>query len=300
MHIETQSTEPKAKIRLGFADFCWPMDEFFIDVLSDRFEIIRDDKDPEYLIFCDETFGTSNRRYDPVKVKKIFFTGENRRYKNYDCRYAITFDHTEDSNHYRLPLYVLENWVQINKIGLPDAFQYRQKTSFEGEKIGFCSFVSSNPACMPRNMMFHELSKYKSVASGGPLYNNIGEILPRDGINAQKSKYAFLSKYKFNLCYENGSYPGYVTEKLFHALYAGVVPIYWGSPTVALDFNPRAFISRHNYCSDKEMLEYIKEVDSDDALYNRILAQPILSEYNTVHDLTRLVHWFEHIVYDGD
>jgi hypothetical protein len=34
--------------------------------------------------------------------------------------------------------------------------------------------------------------------------------------------------YTFTLTFENTDYPGYVTEKLFHALSAGSIPLYWG------------------------------------------------------------------------
>jgi hypothetical protein len=50
-------------------------------------------------------------------------------------------------------------------------------------------------------------------------------------------KLSTISNYKFALCFENISYPGYVTEKIIDCLVAGVVPIYWGAPDI-LDFIP--------------------------------------------------------------
>ena len=65
MHTDGQNNmKNKLKIRLGFTDYFNPVDEFFTDILSEDFDIERDDENPQYLIFCDENFGTNNRRFD--------------------------------------------------------------------------------------------------------------------------------------------------------------------------------------------------------------------------------------------
>lgn len=43
-------------------------------------------------------------------------------------------------------------------------------------------------------------------------------------------KLATISNYKFALCFENGSYPGYITEKIIDCFVAGVIPVYRGAP----------------------------------------------------------------------
>lgn len=295
---EIQSTPSKPVLHLGFCDYYSTIDDFFIDVLSMGYEVIRDDENPDYVIFCDETFGTSHKKFNDKNVLKIFFTGENRRPWNYECHVAITFDHFESPRHYRLPLYVVENWVQMAKIGLPDIREI-QRTATAADKTGFCSFVSSNPNCQDRNRAFELISCYKRIDSAGPLFNNMGYTLPRDGINAQKSKFDFLKTRKFNLCYENGSYPGYVTEKVFHALYTNTVPIYWGSSTVEMDFNPKAIINRHDYETDEELMMRIIELDNDDDKYNEVLQQPILNPRNKLFEMERFVRWFHNNVYHG-
>lgn len=287
----------RPSIRLGFVDYFSPIDEFFIDTLSQVFDVVRDDANPEYLIFCDENFGIGNLQYDPDKVIKIFFTGENRRPWDYKTHYAIGFDHLGEDWFYRLPLYVVDNWVYNKKLGLPDI---RDIIRDGGEKkTNFCSFVVRNGACPPRNAMFHRLSEYKKVDSGGPWLNNIGGVLDRNGENFHFSKLDFLRTRKFNLCYENGSWPGYVTEKLYQALYCNTVPIYWGSPTVEMDFNPKAFISRHAFESDEQMITWVKQVDSDWVTYNEYLRQPIVARNNRCFDLNRFNRWFQRVVYKG-
>ena len=121
--------------------------------------------------------------------------------------------------------------------------------------------------------------------------NNIGHIIPR----GTKEKIDFLKTRKFNLCFENGSYPGYVTEKIVHAFYARTVPIYWGSPTVDVDFNPDAFLNWHDYCDDDKFIERIIEVDSNDELYYSYLnAEPTRNGLpNKYMDMERFLDWFD-------
>ena len=127
-------------------------------------------------------------------------------------------------------------------------------------------------------------------------FNNIGHIIPR----GTREKLDFLKTRKFNLCFENGSHSGYVTEKIVHAFYAKTIPIYWGSPTVMLDFNPNAFINRHDFNSDEQMISYINTIDNNDDLYDRIISQPILNPNNKFLDFDRFRLWFRENVYMGD
>lgn len=291
----------KPTLRLGFTDYYPSLDEFFLDTLSPIFDIIRDDENPNYLIFADETFGRNNMNYDHNKVIKIFFTGENRRPQNYVCHFAVTFDHLDGEHFYRLPLYILDNWnaERMGLLSLYDANKNRNFTSDDWHKrTEFCGFVSGNGVCKERNTMFQMLSEYKRVDSAGPLFNNIGYVIPR-GHEAQKHKMEFLSKYRFNLCYENSSYPGYVTEKLAHAFVSGTVPIYWGSPVVGVDFNTDAFINRHDFETDDEMLRYIIEIDNNMYLWLKIMNQPFFNPKNKFIDLDRFRNWFIRNVYRG-
>jgi len=42
----------------------------------------------------------------------------------------------------------------------------------------------------------------------------------------------FLSEYKFMIAFENAACPDYITEKFWRPLVMGVIPIYFGSPTI--------------------------------------------------------------------
>lgn len=69
-----------------------------------------------------------------------------------------------------------------------------------------------------------------------------------------------IAKYKFNLCYENGSYPGYVTEKIFDAMVAGTIPVYLGAPDI-LQFVPAdCFVDARQFNSLGDMRAYLEDM----------------------------------------
>jgi hypothetical protein len=176
----------------------------------------------------------------------------------------------------------------------------RRPSDLLGKK-GFCSFVVKNGGCQKRNDWFHKLNAYKNVASAGPLYNNVGYILNR-GEGAVESKLKFINSYKFNLCFENSSYPGYTTEKLYDALCAKTVPIYWGSQTIEVDFNTKAFLNWHDYQDDDTFFEAIKKIDENPDLYEEMYMAPMFADYQKVNkffDKDRFLNWFDKNVYRG-
>lgn len=288
----------KPTIKVGFTDYFNPFDEFITDILSHDFEIVRNDNDPDYLFFCDENFGQNNLNYDSNRMVKIFYTGENRRPYNYKAHYAVSFDHIDLPQFFRLPLYSLENWVNQNKLGWCNLLDFK-RTMRAKDKEGFCSFVVRNHRCSERNEFFHLLSQYKTVDSGGPLFNNVGGPIPQESFNSHVTKTEFIKKRKFHIAYENSSYPGYVTEKILHGFLGESIPIYWGSPCVEMDFNHKAFISRHNFKSTEDMIEFIKYVDQNDDVYDEIMSQPVLPSYNTDRFLNfdNFRYWFKERVY---
>lgn len=139
------------------------------------------------------------------------------------------------------------------------------------EKRDFCSVVISNNlfTSPERFEYWDKISQYKMVASGGELGNNVGGPIA--------DKFEFLSRYKFNLAFENSVVDGYTTEKITDAIYAATVPIYWGNRQVSKDFNPDVFININDFPSIEAAIDHIRRVDEDDELYLRYLrANPLV------------------------
>jgi hypothetical protein len=69
-----------------------------------------------------------------------------------------------------------------------------------------------------------------------------GEIPPLD-------KTRVLSGYRFAICFENTSFEGYITEKIFDCFVAGCIPVYSGAPDIADAVPSEAFISATDFRS---------------------------------------------------
>jgi hypothetical protein len=209
---------------------------------------------PDFLLYS--VYGIEYLKYDCLR---IHFTAENTRPNLRKCDYAFSFSLEEDERNIRLPYYKFAD-------GFSELSRPRDPDAIIAENRGFCSFVNSNNEAPDRLRFFDALSRYKRVDAGGKSRNNIGYLV--------KDKQEFLRRYKFTIAFENSCYPGYTTEKLMQALVADTVPIYWGNPAVAVDFDPAAFINCHDYDSFDAVIERVKEVDADEALYRSYLAAP--------------------------
>lgn len=286
-------------LRLGFADTFGSAIIFFEHVLGHRYQIIRDDDNPDYLIYGDGNFGYTHLN-KKVNKKKIFYTGENVRPNFNECHNAMTFDHINSSRHYRLPLYVIDMWSAVAEKWTDDYLQIKNVVrdyEKDYDERDFCSFVVSNPRQEMRNMAFKFINEYKTVDSAGPHLNNVGHVLPRDKL---LHKLNFLDNYRFNICFENGSYPGYVTEKILNAFQIKTMPIYWGSATVARDFNPKSFINASDHGDFNKLVNYIQHLDSPAGKreYLDIIEQPVFTNNvpNSMTDWNNLLDWWDTFV----
>jgi alpha(1,3/1,4) fucosyltransferase len=219
---------------------------------------------------------------------KIFYSVEAIRPNFRECDYALTCFHIDDPRHLRFPHYIWDGRGE-DLIKQPD-----EAARLLPLKKKFCGFVVSSPGPRERIEFFHKLSRYKKVDSGGRVLNNIGGPIPGNFTG----KLEFLKSYKFNLAYENAAVEGYTTEKLFEAMKARCVPIYWGNPRINEEFNPRSFLNRADFASDEALIERIKQIDEDDSLLADYLSQPYYHDNrpNQYFDHGRILDFFERIV----
>jgi len=195
---------------------------------------------------------------------RIFITGENVTPDFNICDYALGFQRLSFGDRYcRLPLFRLYNkgaYECLWQVRPPLDAVWRAKT-------GFCAGVISNAKGDPVRLRIAELlSAYKRVDMGGSCGNNMGGPVA--------DKHGFQARYKFALALENCSSPGYATEKIVDAFASQAIPIYWGDPEIAQDFNPESFINCHDFDSLEGVVERVMQIDRDDALCRRMLAAP--------------------------
>lgn len=234
-------------------------------ILKKHYDVVVSDE-PDY-VFC-SLYTNDFLKYDCVR---IFYTAENviPDFNLFD--YCIGFDEISFGDRYiRVPNYSMnpkyEQDIRLLKMRHTNANR-------NGSARKFCGTVVSNGNADPmRDRILDELSKYKTVDSGGRYRNNIG--MP----NGVPDKLEFQKNYKFALAIENTSFSGYTTEKLVEAFAAGGVPIYWGDPDVGRHFNEKAFINIMSYPSLEEAINEIMRADEDTKVYQAYLSEPATVE----------------------
>lgn len=274
-------------VKINFVDF-WksfdPFNNYFVNSLREKVDV-EISADPDILFF---SYGS--KEHLAYKCHKIQYLGENVAPDFRITDYAISFDYLQQPNHLRLPLYAMrfDEFNTVEKTFPP--VSAAEATEILKKKEGFCSFVVSSKDTRSRIDFFHHLGAYKKVDSGGAVLNNVGGRVA--------DKLAFIKKYKFNIAFENASFPGYVTEKLIEAKQAGTVPVYWGNPRIAEEMNPNSFINYHEYNSFKKLLDKVIEVDRDDELYKTYLQQPLFynNQPNEYLNTGRFVNFFKKII----
>lgn len=85
-------------------------------------------------------------------------------------------------------------------------------------------------------------------------------------IPAPANKLECLANYKFNICFENVSYPDYITEKIFDAFMAGTIPVYLG-PKNVLEYIPQsAFINFASFENYETLIDHLQSLGEEDCL----------------------------------
>lgn len=147
------------------------------------------------------------------------------------------------------------------------------------EKREFCSFVASNGRAHPfRDEFFHRLNSERRVDSWGKHLNNYApKQLPANFGSWEMEKISVESNYKFAFAIENGSCPGYTTEKVFSAVMAGAIPIYWGNPRIGEDINLQRIFSLHEHETVDSAIEALIALAGDCSALARMANQKLMS-----------------------
>lgn len=253
----------RPKVKVAFVDF-WetfdPEHHYLMRQLQKLFTVELSDK-PDVVFYSDGQGGVHRE----INAKRVYVAIEDRTPNFRVCDYAFTFREMNDERNLRLPFYVTvgdgaEPLIRRDEV---------EEAKLRGERRRFCSIVTSNanPRRTARRLsFFQKLHERRHVDSGGKAMNNVGGPVA--------DKHAFISGSRFNLALENYALPGYTTEKLYQAMAARCIPIYFGNPDVAEDFNPDSFINITDFDTDAEAIDYILAVDENPELRARYHRAP--------------------------
>jgi hypothetical protein len=157
------------------------------------------------------------------------------------CEWAFGMPREEDIGH---PKYKKIHWHNLDPRELVKADTDAEEII--SSKTKFCNFLYGHKVPY-REDFFKALSKYKKIDAPGRSMNNMPSIDSTYPGDVWERKRRFLKPYKFTISFENYSYPGYQTEKLYDAMLESSIPIYCGDPCVTAIFNPQSFINGFDY-----------------------------------------------------
>jgi hypothetical protein len=203
---------------------------------------------------------------------------------------------------------------------ITDAYPHEQKNLMQNARISYDSAVSAkqqpptyvtapilwmNSNCHApsnRTQYMKELMRYIPVDSWGKCGRNKGPELPPEivkiyglgnNISHYKSQWvltkkAMMKHYMFTVAFENSIEHDYITEKLWHPLAGGSVPLYYGAPNVD-DWLPckDCIINLQKFPNPKAAAEFIKSVSNNAnkyAQYHKWRKQPTLPKFQKILD----------------
>ena len=159
-----------------------------------------------------------------------------------------------------------------------------------GKKHLVAWFVSNCHTPSRREQYVKEMQKYADI-----------HIYGCGPYRCPKSKgeycYSGLLKndYKFYLSFENSFCNEYVTKKLWHVLSVDIVPVVLGHANYSHWLPAHSYIDVRDFDSPRHLVDYLKRLDADDALYNEYFRWKSqyscdIRSFNNACELCRYLH----------
>ena len=179
----------------------------------------------------------------------LFHTAENIRHDAVEADYAISFDLSVHSDrHFRFPYWMeMIDWSHEGLLGNQNP-RFGQLLSISKMMLPLGESFLKRPRKVamfsshlrePRSTLVKMVENFIPLEGFGPHFDKNIHHHHQSGFN----KIDVLQNFAFNLCPENGLYPGYYTEKIPEAFVAGCLPLTWADINVCADFNQKAFIN---------------------------------------------------------
>ena len=268
-------------------------DNLITNTLRMRYNVIVNEQSPE-IIFCQQfpdipAAQFTSQHLGKSKIIHWFVESLDKTgLPDYSqCDFTITSCKLDQPQNLRIPLWALYiDWfnrpynpdrnqaflVSPEKLVRPKVHQPKRK---------FCSILTNNGQAL-RGEFYPYFIKFcidngLLAESRGNFLRNMPSIQPGAG-GDEKIKLEYIKDFKFHLTFDNSEWEGWITEKLIHPLYEGVIPIYWGCPDVGEEFNEAAFIHVRDFSTMEDVCERVLQIYHSPELFKDIQLQPTFPE----------------------
>ena len=264
-------------IKIGYTDMSDEKGMFYFNyvknMLTDTYEFVFEQENPDYLMFSFYGCKHNDEKYKQAIKIAIYEEGFIPSFNEEDYTFGLA--HIFYLDRYFRKATLIE-YLQKYNLKNKDFRKARQKALNGPKREKFCGAVLNNETSLNhfREKFVKELSKYKTVDSGGEIDNNLGYIVT--------DKIKFFSSYKFSIAFEKNTADGYATDHILNSLLAGTVPIYYGDYLIDEYINPDTYILVRNDIDLLDKIDFIKQVDQDDNLYKEFLKKDVLLDDDIV------------------
>ena len=217
----------------------------------------------------------------------VFFTGENLHNSDHlsytnclrdkkNVKLALGFDWVDEPKYMRFPLWI--PYVFDPKLD-DDSIRKRceeLRHPVIGHREKFASLVARYDWNGTRSEIYEAIQHIASIGCPSQVHHNDDELKTKYNDN----KIAYLRQFAFNICPENSNSYGYVTEKVFEAIAAGCLPIYWGSynkPEVDI-LNQEAIIKWNMNGDNSANIALIEDLYTHPDRLQEFMTQPRLKQ----------------------
>ena len=275
------------KLKIDFRNF-WggfmKEDNLITNTLRMKHEVSIDEQNPDVVI-VQNTGREFSSDYGDAKVVHWFVEALDRTgTPDYDkCHASFTSCKFDDERNIRIPLWQFYiDWFGNSYVaGRNPAFlvpvdQLTAKRE-PSKKDKFCCVLTNNDLGLRKVVYPRAFQYWMNKGFGIESRGNFLRTHPSIG-GDEMTKQTYIRDFKFNLCFDNSEYPGWITEKIIHPLIEGVVPIYWGAADVGEEFNTSAMIHARDFGTDIELYDRVIEIAQDEKLFSEMQTQPIFPD----------------------
>lgn len=251
-----------------------PLIRYLLQEAFGEFHQARQEREADLVLTS--VFPHIEARY-PEKTIAIIWENVRPDYRLYARSFSFDYDDHGGRNQ-RLPLWYAEiDWAGGSRNGSVTMGGQGRDVAVDIERLmtpreapgefpaNFCCFVAGKDYA-------HRAEAVRALSGLAPV-----DVFGHLGGRPIQSKYDLLPGYRFNLCFENSSAPGYHTEKAPQAWLGGCIPLYWSDASYDRDFNPRSMINRVDFESLEAFVEHVAEVNASPERMAEIYSQPLLS-----------------------
>lgn len=153
--------------------------------------------------------------------------------------------------------------------------------------------ISPSPTPVPKTRLVSMIASKKRVTPGHRLRHQVADWAKHSGVPLELFGRGFcpvdsvetaLAPFRFSVVIENSRFPNYFSEKLIDCLLCRTIPIYWGDPQIASQFNPAGMIECQTAadlcrslaeCTSEQYEERLEAIEENVVIAKKLAVSPM-------------------------